>query len=202
MTPAERDAGDAILAAAAGLFGERGYRGTTTRAIAERAGVNEVTLFRRFGNKQGVLRALAASWAENMAGFAVGAIPETADTRGTLEALARLEVEQAARFGAAAIRLAIDATSTPEVAEVLGGGPGENAKGLARYLAERQAAGDLRADVDPRVMSDAFFALTSTLVMSRGLIGLPGEGGVPVDEAVAGALEILFAGIGLKERSS
>jgi len=43
-----------ILTAAAELFSERGYAGTTTRAIAGRAGVNEVTLFRRFENKAGV----------------------------------------------------------------------------------------------------------------------------------------------------
>lgn len=32
-------------------FGVHGFRGATTRAIAERAGVNEVTVFRTFGSK-------------------------------------------------------------------------------------------------------------------------------------------------------
>ncbi len=41
-----------ILAAAARLYSEHGFRGTTTRAIAEAAGVNEVTLFRIFGSKE------------------------------------------------------------------------------------------------------------------------------------------------------
>jgi len=41
-----------ILAAAARLYAEHGFRGTTTRAIAECAGVNEVTLFRIFGSKE------------------------------------------------------------------------------------------------------------------------------------------------------
>ena len=36
---AEHDTGTAILTAAARLFGERGYKGTTTRAIAEEAGI-------------------------------------------------------------------------------------------------------------------------------------------------------------------
>ena len=49
-----------LLEAAAELIAERGYVGTTTSAIAEQAGVNEVTLFRRFGSKAGILRALAA----------------------------------------------------------------------------------------------------------------------------------------------
>ena len=39
---------DHILEAAARLYGEHGFRGTTTRRIAQEAGVNEVTLFRQF----------------------------------------------------------------------------------------------------------------------------------------------------------
>jgi AcrR family transcriptional regulator len=40
-----------ILRAASGLFARRGYRGTTTREIAERAGINEALLFRHFPSK-------------------------------------------------------------------------------------------------------------------------------------------------------
>ncbi|MFW9942864.1 MAG: TetR/AcrR family transcriptional regulator [Candidatus Thorarchaeota archaeon] len=41
-----------ILDAAITLFTELGYSGTTTRKIAETAGINEVTLFRNFGTKE------------------------------------------------------------------------------------------------------------------------------------------------------
>ncbi len=41
-----------ILAVSAELFAERGFRGTTTREIAERAHVNESILFRHFPRKQ------------------------------------------------------------------------------------------------------------------------------------------------------
>jgi AcrR family transcriptional regulator len=41
-----------ILRAASGLFARRGYRGTTTREIAERAGINEALLFRHFPSKK------------------------------------------------------------------------------------------------------------------------------------------------------
>lgn len=40
-----------ILRAAAKVYAEVGFRGATTRRIAQEAGVNEVTLFRHFGNK-------------------------------------------------------------------------------------------------------------------------------------------------------
>jgi AcrR family transcriptional regulator len=38
------------------LYAERGYLGTTTRRVAEEAGVNEVTLFRHFGSKDALIR--------------------------------------------------------------------------------------------------------------------------------------------------
>ncbi len=185
-----------ILDAAAGLFAERGYNGTTTRSIAERAGVNEVTIFRRFETKRGILAALAESWATNMAGFAVGRLPEPTDTAGTLAALARLEVAQSSQIGAAALRLVLDARTTPEVGEIMGGGPSANFAGLVEYLAERQEAGDLRADLDARVMAEAFFALTSQLVMSRQVVDAAGEiYEIPIEEATRQTLEIFLAGV-------
>jgi AcrR family transcriptional regulator len=201
MVAAERETASRIVAAAAELFGQRGYKGTTTRAIAERAGVNEVTIFRHFKDKQGVLRALGESWAGSTAGYAATTLPEPDDTRATIEALARLEVAGAAEFGGVAMRLAIDAKTIPEVAQVVGGGQVDNFAGLATYLAERQAAGDLRADLDPRVMAEAFFALTSTLVMSRQLLG-NGEVSydLPVEEVSRQVLELFLSGVGLREK--
>jgi AcrR family transcriptional regulator len=44
-----------LIQAALALFTAQGITETTTRQIAEQAGVNEVTLFRQFGNKHGLL---------------------------------------------------------------------------------------------------------------------------------------------------
>lgn len=46
---------DALLEVAARLYSELGWRGTTTRRIAEAAGVNEVTVFRHFRSKEVLL---------------------------------------------------------------------------------------------------------------------------------------------------
>ncbi|KRE10955.1 TetR family transcriptional regulator [Bacillus sp. Root239] len=40
------------------LLKEKGYKGTTTREIAEQAGVNELTVFRHFGHKEGIIQAI------------------------------------------------------------------------------------------------------------------------------------------------
>lgn len=47
---------DEILSAAAGVFAQHGFRGSTTRRIADAAGVNEITIFRHFGSKEALIR--------------------------------------------------------------------------------------------------------------------------------------------------
>lgn len=47
-----------IEQAAIEIFLEKGYKGTTTREIASRAGVNDVTLFRRYGSKLNILNTI------------------------------------------------------------------------------------------------------------------------------------------------
>ncbi|MFJ7919041.1 TetR/AcrR family transcriptional regulator [Lysinibacillus fusiformis] len=47
-----------IVEAALQLISEKGYTAATTKTIADLAGVNEVTLFRHFGNKRGLLKAI------------------------------------------------------------------------------------------------------------------------------------------------
>ncbi|HWA56684.1 MAG TPA: TetR/AcrR family transcriptional regulator [Gemmatimonadales bacterium] len=46
-----------ILAATRQVYAEAGFRGTTTRRIAQVAGVNEITLFRQFGTKEALVKA-------------------------------------------------------------------------------------------------------------------------------------------------
>lgn len=51
------DTQEKILQATIELIKEKGFKGATTREIARRAGVNEVTLFRHFQNKNGLVKA-------------------------------------------------------------------------------------------------------------------------------------------------
>ncbi len=54
-----RSSKEKISAAAFSLFAEKGFDGTTTRAIADKAGVNEVTVFRTFGTKEALFKHVA-----------------------------------------------------------------------------------------------------------------------------------------------
>jgi len=50
------DTRTAILQAAVQVFSQHGFRGSTTRRIADAAEVNEVTIFRYFGSKEALLQ--------------------------------------------------------------------------------------------------------------------------------------------------
>src|SRR5690625_1083966 len=54
---------DKVIEATVELVNEKGYKGATTKEIAQRAGVNEVTNFRKFGNKKGIVQAAVEQYA-------------------------------------------------------------------------------------------------------------------------------------------
>ncbi|MFC9774401.1 TetR/AcrR family transcriptional regulator [Paenibacillus chitinolyticus] len=58
MEQSTQETRDKILTAAISIMKVKGYKGMTTRAVAQAAGVNESTIFRHFVNKQGILDAL------------------------------------------------------------------------------------------------------------------------------------------------
>ncbi|MBE9080462.1 TetR/AcrR family transcriptional regulator [Romeria aff. gracilis LEGE 07310] len=63
--PKESETQERILKAAQRLFARRGYGGTTTRDLAQAAGVAEGTLFRHFENKKAILVEVATQgWIE------------------------------------------------------------------------------------------------------------------------------------------
>ncbi|MEK4849039.1 TetR/AcrR family transcriptional regulator [Paenibacillus sp. FSL H7-0756] len=55
---------DRIIEAATRLIREKGYQGVSTKAIATEAKVNESTIFRQFGSKQGILEAIVERHAD------------------------------------------------------------------------------------------------------------------------------------------
>ncbi len=64
-----------LLEAAIQVFAESGFRGATTRRIAEAAGVNEVTLFRRFKSKAALIDEAARRYVEQPHDYALPAVP-------------------------------------------------------------------------------------------------------------------------------
>ncbi|MBE9138920.1 TetR/AcrR family transcriptional regulator [Nodosilinea sp. LEGE 07088] len=87
MAAQRKSARQRLVDAAFQLFSSQGVGATTTRQVADLAGVNEVTLFRQFGSKHGLLAAVMTE-AELLAG---------PDHRFELNPVEQVPVEQALR---------------------------------------------------------------------------------------------------------
>ena len=191
MTP--QDSATKILDAASGLFAERGYQATTTRMIAEASGLNEVTIFRSFTNKQGVLAAVVGRVASRQPGNALADL-ETVPVREAVRQLAQREVANGLADGGLMTRLAFEAGTVPEVAELFAGGPQGNLAAMAGFFAARQAAGELRTDLPSAVLAEAFFSLTSSFVIMRTVLGFTTPDAGTLEVAVDQLLELFWNG--------
>ncbi|MBE9059864.1 TetR/AcrR family transcriptional regulator [cf. Phormidesmis sp. LEGE 11477] len=148
-----------IVKSALELFAQQGTTATTTKEIAERAGVNEVTLFRQFGSKQGLLLSVLkeAPVLEKMQ----AALSEVVGANQPLTA-----------YGETILELL---TQAPELVRSLigesGQSPIENRQALGQVLqqANLQAVGYLRsAQVRwPGMSVEAIATLLNTLVIGH-----------------------------------
>src|SRR2546425_3766690 len=72
-----------IIAAAASLFAQKGFNGTTTREIAKTAGISEALLFKYFPTKRALYAAIIA--AKSQLSQLMASIEEAADKRDDVQ---------------------------------------------------------------------------------------------------------------------
>ncbi len=107
---------DGLFDTTVAVFAEHGYRATTTQEIAKRAGVNEVTLFRRYGDKATLINT-ALTHALAKSPFA--RLIVTDDTTADLVAIVVAYAETAEKYGAAVVTLAVEVPRHPELRAAL-----------------------------------------------------------------------------------
>jgi AcrR family transcriptional regulator len=156
-----------ILAAAREIFEANGTRGTTTREVAIRAGVNEATLFRHFGSKAALIAAMRedACGVEKYRTAIAGMTGEdiTADLK-VLAGIAYQRMTEQRRL--MMISMAEDAVSgddDPEGPEWRG--PRQIRDLLTEYLEARVAEGRLRGT--PGTLARVLMGLMLQFVVAR-----------------------------------
>jgi AcrR family transcriptional regulator len=156
-----------IVAAARELFERNGTRGTTTREVAELAGVNEATLFRHFGSKRALLDAMREA-CSNVAEFRsiLASLPGT-DFAADLRTIAYYTVEHMmGKRAMMCVSLFEDAAGTDDAPEWRG--PSQILLDLAAYFtAQGQAGRALRAD--PVFVARYFMGILFSYVVGRKL---------------------------------
>ena len=182
-----------IIQAALRLFGSTGYSLTTTRAIAEAAGVNEVTLFRHFGSKKNLLTACIEAF--NQASFAGTFEAElTGDYPADIARMAELQVQSTIQ-GMRIIRLLFcDAHNLPELRDaMLAGGRGNLAR-LSAYFQRQIDAGVVRPDLPATVLAMAFDSLFSSQLIFESLFAASLSPHMPARDMIAPLADLFVRG--------
>jgi AcrR family transcriptional regulator len=105
-----------LFDAALAVVGTHGYGGATTRRIAEAAGVNEVTLFRRYGDKRSLLLA-AIHW--EIGRLDASEIVPTNDVENDLRAVLSYYRRLYGERGDVVTTLMLEAARDPELAALI-----------------------------------------------------------------------------------
>jgi AcrR family transcriptional regulator len=153
------------------LFSERGYGATTARSIASRAGVNEVTLFRHFGSKGGLLQSLIEREAAVTMGPVEHRINPTGDLASDLTGLGAL-ISRGMAGREKYMRLVLTARDRHPVLWDRASQMPTGALALLReYFSKASARGLLRRELDPDFAAVAFFSFFFSAPMSLTLLG-------------------------------
>ena len=190
-----------LIEATLTVVAEVGYARASTRAIAERAGVAEGTIYRHFADKTTLFFAAALAPSEDMLAW-VAELPARAGT-STVRANLEAAMVRLAELEGRVLPLEIAIQADPDLARhrraALGPAgelPGGPPQAIAAYLAAEQDLGRVARDVDP---SDAAVILLATL-FGLGMTSDPDGRGVAPDR-IRSAVRVIVDGIRLPAAS-
>ena len=182
-----------ILVAATQVFAEKGYAGATTRAIAAAAGVNEVTLFRHFGDKKTLMLAVIEQGA---------ALPDmqaslrdqlTGDCRKDLLSIGGQVLTKLIEERRGILMSIFEADRFPELHGIVAAIPNQRRQMISRYLQTQMGRGALRS-CNPDVAAQAFLGMLLAYSISLGLAD-GSLADIPTDEMLAHFVDIFLDGV-------
>jgi AcrR family transcriptional regulator len=182
-----------ILAAAAQVFTDEGYAGATTRAIAAEAGVNEVTLFRNFGNKKALLLAVIERFSA-LRGLGALADQLTGDYRQDLTRMATIFMEMLGHNRRHILMTIAEAQHDPDIREIVALPPAHQREMLGRYLRRQMERGVVRDLANPDLVAQAFFGMFLEYHLSQLLLPEAEADAVPPEEVVAQLVNLFVQG--------
>lgn len=186
---------DALLDVTARLFTESGWRGTTTRRIAEAAGVNEVTLFRHFGSKDVLLRAAIE---RSAAAPPPTRLPdEPVHLREEITAWAEVIHRHVARQGPMIRGCLAEFEEHPELAPVSCDGPMQAMNAMVAYLTRARALGMISATGSLEGATVMLMNAVFLDAITRDVV--PTCNAMTADQAVAVFVDLILRALGARE---
>ena len=180
-----------MVAIAAELFAQKGYRATTVREIADAAGILSGSLYHHFDSKESIGDEILSGFINQVLADYRSAVVEAADPRAALEQIVRTTSRTLAQHRAALTMLQNDwnyFASQPRFAYLLKAVREIERIWIGQLDAGKQA-GLFRADLDTKL----------TYRLLQDVLWIPAQWrrtrGYSTDQVIDGFLRILFDGI-------
>jgi AcrR family transcriptional regulator len=171
-----------ILSAAMETFSEKGYKTATTREIADKADVNEVTIFRHFASKEGLFEQTVQHYSPPPVLTADLGKKLTGDIKADLTVLANKYLKAAIK-NAPYIRLSImELPRNPDLIRIVTLIPVELSTSVAEYLHNKHENGEIKA-ADFELLSQMFYDILFHYIISAEVFS-GGRGAYSVEKKV------------------
>jgi len=183
-----------ILNAAVQVFSQHGFRGSTTRRIADAAAVNEVTIFRYFGSKEALLQE-AISASEEQA-FSSSLPDDPVHPLDELAEWSRAIVSHLASRRSVIRKCMGELEERPELTARASEFPTRATNDLCTYFEKLKSLGFTRDQFEPTVASSMLIAALFHDAMSREM--MPEIFPKPAETAPSKYADFVLRAIGVK----
>src|SRR2546423_966217 len=186
-----------ILTAAAGVFAQHGFRGSTTRRIADAAGVNEITLFRQFGSKEALIREAMKHLSQSAGLSALPRVPVDPETELTEWSESFI---QHLRLRSSIIRKTMsEIEERPEMSKCASYVPRQASNDLCLYLTALKEQGKAAEGFDPKTAAAMLMGSIFADAMGREM--MPDVYPQPAATAAYMYTQLLLRAIGVENGS-
>ena len=180
-----------ILEAAARVYAQHGFKGATTRLIANEADVNEVTLFRTFGSKSALLEAVLT---QNVGFLPPAFLPDDpVDPPAEMAAFIQVNLEQLTELRPLLIHTMGEFHERPDAREFACSGRHHVHDTITRYFRTLKRLGLADADADVEAASVMLTGCVMSDVMGRPMVP---EVYPPIEEVARRYAALILRAIG------
>lgn len=158
-----------IFSTALDILIAHGYEGATTQKIAEVAGVNEVTLFRKYGSKAGLFEKVIE---HQLADTPLNKLLYTGDLEADLLAIVEAYIETNEIHGNIIPLLLIEMPRYPDLKESFNT-PWKNVQGIIKIIQKYQKQGQLKDESPLACLSALIGPILTSQMLRHANLNLP-----------------------------
>ncbi|MBI9047047.1 MAG: TetR/AcrR family transcriptional regulator [Anaerolineaceae bacterium] len=183
-----------ILKAAAEVFKELGYSRSTTKLIAARAQVNEVTIFRHFGTKEKLFHQVVDTYG------GVSSLNEmvqdklSGNYRQDMMMIAVIFMKMMMQQKDAARLLLCEASQFPEVRAAAARNPRMLREVLTEYIAKQIQQGNVVSTANPEILAQAFYGMIFSYGILVGILDDAPVKGITTEEVARQFVDVFVDG--------